>query len=56
MIRPKPMIWHIMKIDSSRGINDFVIFCAYRGHVIKEYFANYFLHRSDVTIDLRRIR
>ncbi|EXI83885.1 MAG: Glucose-1-phosphate cytidylyltransferase [Candidatus Accumulibacter sp. BA-94] len=48
----KPMIWHIMKIYSSHGINDFVICLGYRGYVIKEYFANYFLHMSDVTLDL----
>ncbi len=48
----KPMLWHIMKIYSAHGINDFVICCGYRGYVIKEYFANYFLHSSDVTIDL----
>lgn len=58
--RPKPMIevggrpilWHIMKMYSSHGINDFVICCGYKGYVIKEYFANYFLHMSDVTIDM----
>src|SRR6478609_4745107 len=48
-----PMIWHIMKIYSSQGFNDFVICLGYKGYMIKEYFANYFLHRSDVTIDLR---
>ena len=60
-IKPKPMIeighkpilWHIMKMYWSHGIDDFVICCGYRGHLIKEYFANYFLHRSDVTFDLR---
>src|SRR6185369_3444593 len=51
-LRPKPMIWHIMKIYSSFGINDFVICLGYRGYVIKEYFANYFLHMSDVTFDM----
>ncbi|MCP5195826.1 MAG: glucose-1-phosphate cytidylyltransferase [Gammaproteobacteria bacterium] len=59
-LRPKPMIeiggrpilWHIMKIYSAHGINDFVICCGYRGYMIKEYFANYFLHMSDVTIDI----
>jgi glucose-1-phosphate cytidylyltransferase len=59
-VRPKPMveigempiIWHIMKLYSSHGINDFVIAAGYKGYMIKEYFANYFLHRSDVTIDL----
>ena len=45
----KPILWHIMKIYSYYGINDFVICCGYRGYIIKEYFANYFLHQSDVT-------
>jgi glucose-1-phosphate cytidylyltransferase len=45
----KPILWHIMKIYSSHGINDFIICCGYKGYVIKEYFANYFLHQSDVT-------
>jgi glucose-1-phosphate cytidylyltransferase len=49
----KPILWHIMKIYSSHGINDFIICCGYRGYVIKEYFANYVLHNSDVTFDLR---
>jgi glucose-1-phosphate cytidylyltransferase len=61
-IRPKPMVeiggkpilWHIMKIYSAHGINDFVICCGYKAYVIKEYFANYFLHTADVTFDLRR--
>lgn len=60
-LRPKPMIeiggrpiiWHIMKIYSTFGINDFVICLGYKGYVIKEYFANYFLHMSDVTFDMR---
>ncbi len=60
-VRPKPMVeiggkpilWHIMKIYSSHGINDFIICCGYKGYVIKEYFANYFLHMSDVTFDMR---
>lgn len=60
-LRPKPMIeiggkpilWHIMKIYSHYGINDFVICLGYKGYVIKEYFANYFLHSSDVTFDMR---
>ncbi len=60
VIRPKPMVeiggkpilWHIMKIYSSHGINDFVICLGYRGYVVKEYFANYFLHMSDVTFDM----
>lgn len=59
-VRPKPMVeiggkpilWHIMKIYSCHGINDFVICCGYKSHVIKDYFANYFLHTSDVTFDL----
>jgi glucose-1-phosphate cytidylyltransferase len=61
-IRPKPMVevggmpilWHIMKIYSAHGVNDFVVCLGYRGYLIKEYFANYFLHTSDVTIDLTR--
>lgn len=60
-LRPKPMIeiggkpilWHIMKIYSHYGLNDFVICCGYKGYLIKEYFANYFLHMSDVTFDMR---
>lgn len=48
----KPIIWHIMKIYSHHGINDFVICLGYKGYVIKEYFANYFLHMSDVTFDM----
>ena len=48
----KPILWHIMKLFSSNGINDFVICCGYKGYVIKEYFANYFLHMSDVTFDM----
>jgi glucose-1-phosphate cytidylyltransferase len=48
----KPIIWHIMKTYSSYGYNDFVILLGYKGYVIKEYFTNYFLHQSDVTIDL----
>lgn len=60
-LRPKPMVevggrpilWHIMKIFSTHGVNDFVICCGYKGYVIKEYFANYLLHRSDVTIDVK---
>jgi glucose-1-phosphate cytidylyltransferase len=50
----KPIIWHIMKIYSSQGINDFVVCLGYRGYMIKEYFANYFLHMSDVTVDMAR--
>ena len=48
----KPILWHIMKIYSSYGINDFIILLGYKGYFIKEYFANYFLHQSDVTINL----
>ena len=59
-VRPKPMVeiggkpilWHIMKMFSTHGINDFVICCGYKGYFIKEYFANYFLHMSDVTFDM----
>lgn len=49
----KPILWHILKIYSAHGFNDFVICCGYKGYVIKEYFANYFLHMSDVTFDMR---
>ena len=49
----KPILWHIMKMYSHHGINDFVICCGYKGYLIKEYFANYFLHMSDVTFDMR---
>ena len=60
-IKPKPMVeiggmpilWHIMKSYSAHGVNDFIICCGYKGYVIKEYFANYFLHMSDVTFDMR---
>lgn len=48
----KPLLWHIMKLYSAHGVNDFVICCGYKGYVIKEYFANYFLHMSDVTFDM----
>jgi glucose-1-phosphate cytidylyltransferase len=59
-VRPKPMIevggrpilWHIMKIYAAHGVTEFVVCCGYKGHVIKEYFANYFLHMADVTFDL----
>ena len=59
-IRPKPLveiggwpiIWHIMKIYSHHGVNDFIICCGYKGHMIKEFFSNYFLHTSDMTFDL----
>ena len=61
-LRPKPMVevggmpilWHIMKIYSSHGVNDFIICLGYKGYMIKEYFANYFLHTADVTIDLSK--
>ncbi len=61
-LKPKPMVeiggnpilWHIMKIYSHYGFNDFVICCGYRGYMIKEYFANYFLHQADITVDLDR--
>jgi len=49
----KPILWHIMKIYSAYGINDFIICCGYKGHVIKQYFANYYLDTSDVTFDLK---
>jgi glucose-1-phosphate cytidylyltransferase len=60
-VRPKPMVeigekpilWHIMKIYSAHGVNDFIIAAGYRGYVIKEYFANYFVHAADITVDLR---
>ena len=63
-VRPKPMVeiggkpvlWHILKMYSHHGINDFVICCGYKGYVIKEYFANYFLHTSDVTFDMANNR
>ncbi|MDP2432977.1 MAG: glucose-1-phosphate cytidylyltransferase, partial [Pseudomonadota bacterium] len=49
----KPILWHIMKLYSAHGIDDFIICCGYKGYLIKEYFANYFLHMSDVTFDMR---
>ena len=49
----KPILWHIMKTYSYYGINDFIICCGYKGYVIKEYFANYFLHQSDITFDMK---
>ena len=63
-LRPKPMIeiggrpilWHIMKMYAAHGVNDFIICLGYRGYVIKEYFANYFLHMSDVTFDMANNR
>ncbi|MDP2299139.1 MAG: sugar phosphate nucleotidyltransferase, partial [Actinomycetota bacterium] len=51
-IGDKPILWHIMKIYSSFGFNDFIICLGYKGYVIKEYFSNYFLHNSDVTFDM----
>ncbi|MCE7058640.1 glucose-1-phosphate cytidylyltransferase [Dyadobacter sp. CY343] len=64
VLKPKPMVeiggspilWHIMKIYASHGFNEFVICLGYRGYVIKEYFANYFLHQSDVTFDMKENR
>lgn len=50
----KPILWHILKMYSKHGISDFVICCGYRGYVIKEYFANYFLHMSDITFDMEK--
>ena len=50
----KPILWHIMKTYSAHGVNDFVICCGYKGYLIKEYFANYFLHMSDVTFDMTK--
>jgi glucose-1-phosphate cytidylyltransferase len=52
----KPILWHIMKIYAANGVNDFIICCGYKGYVIKEYFANYFLHMSDVTFDMAHNR
>jgi len=60
-LRPKPMVeiggkpilWHVMKMYSAHGIHDFIICCGYKGYVIKEYFANYFLHQSDVTFSMK---
>ena len=60
-LRPKPMVeiggkpilWHIMKIYSAHGINDFVICCGYKGYMIKEYFKNYFLHQTDITFQIK---
>jgi len=50
----KPILWHIMKMYSKHGINDFIICCGYKGYLIKEYFSNYFLHQSDVTFDMSK--
>jgi glucose-1-phosphate cytidylyltransferase len=63
-VRPKPMVeiggkpilWHILKLYSHHGINEFIICCGYKGYMIKEYFANYFLHMSDVTFDMKQNR
>jgi glucose-1-phosphate cytidylyltransferase len=63
-VRPKPMVeiggrpilWHILKGYSQHGIDEFIICCGYKGYMIKEYFANYFLHTSDVTFDMRENR
>ena len=63
-VRPKPMIeiggrpilWHILKLYSAHDVRDFIICCGYRGHMIKEYFANYFLHNADVTFDIQNNR
>lgn len=60
-VRPKPMVeigdrpilWHIMKFYSSYGFHDFVVCCGYKGYVVKEYFANYFMHESDITVDMK---
>lgn len=52
----KPILWHILKMYSHHGINDFIVCCGYKGYMIKEYFANYFLHMSDVTFDMRKNR
>ena len=49
----KPILWHIMKMYATHGVNDFVVCCGYKGYLIKEYFSNYFLHMSDVTFDMR---
>lgn len=52
-IGSKPLIWHIMKIYSSYGLNDFIICCGYKGYLIKEYFSNYYLHNTDITVNVR---
>ncbi len=49
----RPILWHILKMYSSHGINEFVICCGYKGYIVKEYFSNYFLHMSDVTLDIQ---
>ena len=61
-LKPKPMVeiggmpilWHIMKLYSQNGINEFIICCGYKGYIIKEYFKNYSLHSSDITIDIKK--
>ena len=61
LVKPKPMVeiggrpilWHIMKMYSHHGVNDFIVCCGYKGYIIKEYFANYFLHMSDVSFDMK---
>ena len=53
-VGPRPILWHIMKIYASHGVNDFVICCGYKGFMIKEYFANYYLHNCDLTFDLKK--
>ena len=53
LIGNKPILWHVMKTYSAHGVNDFIICCGYKGYLIKEYFANYFLHMSDVTYDMK---
>ena len=53
-VGPEPILWHIMKIYSAHGIDDFIVCLGYKGHVIKEFFAAYSLHMSDVTFDLRK--
>jgi glucose-1-phosphate cytidylyltransferase len=52
-IGSKPILWHIMKLYSAHGINEFIICCGYKGYMIKEYFSKYFLHQSDITFELK---
>jgi len=52
-MKPKPIIWHIMKIYSYYGYNEFIVCCGYKSYVIKDFFANYYLYKSDVTFDYR---
>ena len=62
IVKPKPMVeigdnpilWHIMKIYSHYGFHDFVICCGYKGHMLKEYFTDYYIHQSDITVDLEK--